>query len=94
MPTTTSTEQAFTEQVVALLGRGEAAYDADGQSWAARVTVAGDRFEVLMPAVGALFPLWFNGKYRGGLSLRYTAETTPSDLADALVREISLALPY
>lgn len=54
-------------------------YDRAAGTYGVRLVLGGDRYELLMPAPGALYPLLRNGAWCGGMNLR--SEATPVQVA-------------
>lgn len=65
----------------------ESYYDAEGQCPAVRVLIDRTRYELLMPAPGAIFALFRGGRWLGGIGLRL-GQAEPREVADALLRRI------
>lgn len=86
---------AFAHEVAELLGAAKPAgtqvesyYDPGGQCPAVRVLIDRTRYELLMPAPGAIFALFRNGRWLGGMGLRL-GQADPGQVADVLLWRIS-----
>lgn len=72
-------------------GRVAVYFDRDAETWAVRVTVnAWQRYDLLMPAPGALYALFRNERWIGGMSLR--SDAAPVDVAAALLARLAQAV--
>lgn len=71
-------------------GRVTVRYDREGETWGVRLHLAGQRYDLLMPAPGALYPLWRNRGWLGGMGLR--AEAPASEVAIRLLTRIEETL--
>lgn len=75
-------------------GRVETYYDEAGNTWAVRVCIDDTRYELLMPAPGALYSLFCNGTWLGGISRNghwgspVTSASSPVEVAIALLERI------
>ncbi len=61
-------------------------YDRAAETWAVRITVARRRFDLIMPAAGAMYGLFRNGTWLGGMNLN--TDAAPVDVAIARLRRI------
>jgi hypothetical protein len=95
--TTADTKQAtaFAHELAELLddtkparAQVESYYDPDGECPAVRVLIDRMRYELLMPAPGAIFALFRNGRWLGGMGLRL-GQADPGQVADVLLWRIS-----
>lgn len=63
-------------------------FDKAADTWVVRITInQRNRYELLMPAVGALYGLFRNGTWCGGLNQR--SDAAPIDVAISLLDRIS-----
>lgn len=65
-------------------------YSLDAGTHLVEVDHLGDRYDLAMPAPGALFALWRNGAWLGGMNVRGGA--TPQEVTAALIRRILAVL--
>lgn len=71
-------------------GRVRVYRDDVADTWAVRVRIARLRYELTMPAPGALYGLWRNGTWLGGMNTGTDAE--PVDVATAMLHRIAVTL--
>jgi hypothetical protein len=64
-------------------------YDRAGETYGVRVRVGRDRYELLMPAPGAMYALFRNRAWLGGVNL--STDAAPVDVAIALLDRIAHA---
>ncbi|MDM4723501.1 hypothetical protein QTQ03_29425 [Micromonospora sp. WMMA1363] len=91
--------EAFAHEVAEVLrsapqsaaARIEVYHDADAQTPAVRVRITRVRYELLMPAPGAIFALFCNGTWLGGISHRF-GQVDPRQVALALLDRMSQSL--
>lgn len=65
-------------------------FDNDAETWAVQVTVDRSRYDLLMPAPGAIYALFRDNRWLGGMQLR--TDAAPIDVALALLDRISQAI--
>ncbi|WP_341719879.1 hypothetical protein QQG74_09335 [Micromonospora sp. FIMYZ51] len=69
-------------------GRVTVRYDRAAETWTVRVTIGrANRYDLAMPAAGAMYALWRNGTWLGGLHL--CTDAAPIDVATALLDRIA-----
>lgn len=67
-------------------GTAEAYYDREAQALGVRLADGQDRYELLIPAPGAVYALFRNGRWLGGMGLR--TDAAPAELARRLISRI------
>ena len=79
--------EAFAEDIADQLraaGNGapvQVYFDAEAMTWGVRIVVNGQgRYELLMPAPGAIFSYWVNGRFVGGMGMRL-GDAGPAEVA-------------
>ncbi len=65
-------------------------YDRAAETWAVRVTIGRAKFDLTMPAPGALYGLFRNGTWLGGINLNTDAK--PVDVAIAMLGRIETTI--
>jgi hypothetical protein len=50
--------------------RATTGWDRDGETWAVRIPLGAALFELLIPQAGAMYGLYRNGSWLGGVNLR------------------------
>lgn len=71
-------------------GKVAVRYDRAAETWAVRITVARTKFDLVMPAAGAMYALFRNGSWLGGMNLN--TDATPVDVAITLLRRIETTI--
>lgn len=71
-------------------GTVQVRYDRAAETFAVRVTIARTKFDLCMPANGALYGLFRNGTWLGGMHLN--TDAAPVDVAVAMLRRIETTI--
>lgn len=98
MQTTADTKysEALAEDIAAALNAAPhpfkvvVRYDRAAETHAVRVACVGHRYDLLMPAPGAMYALFRDGAWLGGMNL--TTDAAPVDVAMALLDQIALTI--
>lgn len=65
-------------------------YDRAAETWAVRIVIARTKFDLIMPAAGAMYGLFRNGTWLGGINLH--TDAAPVDVAIAMLRRIETTI--
>ncbi|MFJ8690240.1 hypothetical protein [Micromonospora wenchangensis] len=68
-------------------GRVTTHYDDIADTWAVRITIRRQRYDLTMPSSGAIYGLFRNNQWLGGINLR--TDAAPADVAAAMLTRIS-----